>query len=67
MNTGYVGHRQQDSHNDAQTTLPSLLRAQRVLVDDAVDTQEQGRPRNEAVLFGHDKDESRMLLLGACL
>ena len=48
MNTGYVGHGQQDSHDDAETTLSSLLRAQRVLVDDAVDRKHESRPREEA-------------------
>ena len=57
-----------DIQESAERTVTAFFGTKGVLVDDAVDTQEQGRPRNEAVFLGrHDKDESRMLLLGACL
>lgn len=54
-----IGGENGDSHDDANVALRALLHAQGVLVDDAVDGEQEGRPREVPAVCGEEREDVR--------
>lgn len=57
---GRTGSKNRDSHDDANVALCTLLHAQGVLIDDAVDGEQEGRPREVPAGCGEEGGRSRV-------